>query len=673
MKSIFTSRILIVLFLLTIQQSLPAQVFYAGKAPAKAIVLPDKYVLENNVLEVNFGSISEQSGYVTFRDKLLSKAIDFDKNSLFALKLNDGTLLLPADFTISTRDAGAIAAIPNAVKLIDRLPGKQLIFGLTNKAHGITISWRISLHDDCNFIQQHFHIVDPKHAITDLSLVNIPAVYHPLLSGTVDGSPILAGNLFFALEHPMAQNEVSATATRSGVAASATLRSTDGFDISVAWGITPAEQLRRGFLSYLEKVRAVPYRAFPHYNSWYDVGYDGREITEANAMDRIKMFGDSLVVKRKAKISAFLWDSGWDDYNRLWYFSSKLPNGFKKMDALARQYQSAMGVWVSPWGGYDKEKISRLASIKTLQLPFTPNDNGLSLADPHYFDYFKKLTEGFVKNQGVISFKFDGVGAGNGAAGAGEKYAKDVESFLRVITDLRKIKSDLFFNLTVGTWPSPYWLNYGDAIWRAGEDMGVQGVGTKRQQWINYRDAEVYKNVVQRSRLYPLNALMYHGIVVNNENGLGASFANDDAGLAEDIWEFFGNGTGMQELYINPHLMSTAAWNVLAKGMKWSERHRDVLSDIHWIGGDPGKEEVYGFAAWNHKEATLTWRNPSAAPRKIRFRLKEVLELPADYKAKFAAFNVIDNVKAGEMDSEASITIELAPLQVKVLELKPVK
>ncbi|HEY9256677.1 hypothetical protein [Chitinophaga sp.] len=242
-----------------------------------------------------------------------------------------------------------------------------------------------------------------------------------------------------------------------------------------------------------------------------------------------------------------------------------------------------------------------------------------------------------------------------------------------MITDLRKIKSDLFFNLTVGTWPPPYWLNYGDAIWRAGEDMGMQGAGTKRQQWINYRDAEVYKNIVQRARLYPLNALMYHGIVVNNENGVGASFANDDAGIAEDIWSFFGNGTGMQELYINPHLMSAAGWNVLAKAMKWSDRHRDVLSDVHWIGGDPGKAAIYGFAAWNHKEGTLTWRNPSANTQKITFRLKEVLELPEDYRTKFTAYNVIEEVTAGEMDSDAAITIELAPLQVKVLELKPVK
>lgn len=673
MKNNFVRKTFLALFFMSCGHASFAQVFYAGKAPAKAIVQPEKNILENNILQVNVGLVNDRLDQVIFQDKLSGKKVDLDRQHLFTLKLSDGTLLSPSDFTVSTRDGGAFEAYPAMIKGVDRLPGKQLIYGLTDKTHGIQILWRISLHDDCNFIQQHFHIVDPKHLVMDLSLVNIPANYQPELSGSVDGSPILAGNMFFALEHPMAQGAVTAGGATSSVAASAALRTGDGFDVSVAWGTTPASQLRRGFLYYLEKVRAVPYRSFPHYNSWYDVGYDGREITEANAMDRIKMFGDSLVVKRKAKISAFLWDSGWDDYNRLWYFSSKLPNGFKKMDALARGYQSAMGVWVSPWGGYDNEKISRLASIKKLGLPFTPNDNGLSLADPHYFDYFKKLTEGFVKDQGVMSFKFDGVGAGNGAGGAGEKYAKDVEAFLRVITDLRKIKHDLFFNLTVGTWPSPYWLNYGDAIWRAGEDMGVQGAGTKRQQWINYRDAEVYKNIVKRSRLYPLNALMYHGIVVNNENGVGAGFTNDDAGIAEDIWEFFGNGTGMQELYINPHLMSTPGWNVLAKAMKWSERHRQVLADIHWVGGNPGKEEVYGFAAWNHQEGTLTWRNPSAEKKKITFRLKDVLELPAEYRAKFAAYNVMTGTKEEAMDSDNEITIELMPFEVKVLELAPVK
>lgn len=126
-------------FLLT-RQLLTAQVFYAGKAPARATVSPDKNVLWNNVLEVNFGLIHEQLDQFTFRDKLSSKIIDFDKNSLFALKLNEGTGLLPSGFTVIPRDAGTIAASPAAVKLIDRLPGKQLLFGRSNKVNGITIN-----------------------------------------------------------------------------------------------------------------------------------------------------------------------------------------------------------------------------------------------------------------------------------------------------------------------------------------------------------------------------------------------------------------------------------------------------------------------------------------------------------------------------------------------------
>lgn len=656
---------LVFLFLL-FGQALHAQVFYAGKTPAEAVVRPAAATLENSILEVKAGLAKGQVQQVVFEDKLLKEIIMVDKDRLFQLKLHDGTTLLPGDFNITAKSAGAIAADLSAVKLIDRLPGKQLTFELTGKTRQVKITWRISLHNDCNFIQQLFHITDPQHLIAELVLVNIPAKYRPELSGTVDGSPVLAGNLFFALEHPMAQGRVTAEGIESSVAASATLRSGSGFDVSVAWGVTPASQLRRGFLYYLEKVRAVPYRPFPHYNSWYDVGYDGREITEANALDRIKMFGDSLVVKRKAKMSAFLWDSGWDDYHKLWHFSSSLPNGFKNMEALAQKYDAAMGVWVSPWGGYDEEKISRLASIKTLHLPFTPNENGLSLADKNYFNYFKTLTEGFIRQQGVRSFKFDGVGAGNGASGAGEKYAKDVEAFLRIIHDLRKIRPDLYFNLTVGTWPSPYWLNYGDAIWRAGGDMGLLGAGTKRQQWINYRDAEVYKNVVKRARLYPLNALMYHGIVVNNENGVGAGFTNDDKGIAEDILEFFGNGTGMQELYINPHLMSAAGWDVLAKAMRWSDEHKGVLSDVHWVGGDPAKEEVYGFAAWNNKGGTLTLRNPAATVQKFTFKLADVLELPAGYHAAHVLFNVISEHKTGQYDTHEEIRITLAPFEVIV-------
>ena len=112
------------------------------------------------------------------------------------------------------------------------------------------------------------------------------------------------------------------------------------------------------------------------------------------------------------------------------------------------------------------------------------------------------------KTRECAIFKFDGVGSGNGASGANEVYEKDINAFLQLINELRTVKPDLFFSLTVGTWPSPYWLCYGDAIWRAGDDTGQEGEGNKRQKWINYKDAETYKNVV--SRAYSLSAEFNH-------------------------------------------------------------------------------------------------------------------------------------------------------------------
>lgn len=59
----------------------------------------------------------------------------------------------------------------------------------------------------------------------------------------------------------------------------------------------------------------------------------------------------------------------------------------------------------------------------------------------------------------------------------------------------------------------PFWLRYADAIWGGGEDDYLAGVGTNRERWITYRDAQAYHNIVQKGPLFPLNSLMLHGII----------------------------------------------------------------------------------------------------------------------------------------------------------------
>ncbi len=146
--------------------------------------------------------------------------------------------------------------------------------------------------------------------------------------------------------------------------------------------------------------------------------------------------------------------------------------------------------------------------------------------------------------------------------------------------------------------------------------MGLAGVGTKQQQWLTYRDQEIYRNIVCRAPLYPLNALMTQGVAYSRQGSAGeASFTS--AGFRDDVRAFFGSGTGLQELYIQPGKLTDADWSVLAEAAKWSRANADVLVDTHWIGGDPSKLEVYGFASWSPRQGIVMLRNPDEQPHEF--------------------------------------------------------
>ena len=57
---------------------------------------------------------------------------------------------------------------------------------------------------------------------------------------------------------------------------------------------------------------------------------------------------------------------------------------------------------------------------------------------------------------------------------------------------------------------------------------------------------------MKRGALYPLNSLMLHGIIyATNTTRLKSS---SDADFADEVREFFGTGTQLQEMYITPSL-----------------------------------------------------------------------------------------------------------------------
>ena len=85
--------------------------------------------------------------------------------------------------------------------------------------------------------------------------------------GSVDGSPIVAGNLFVGFEHPLSQSKVRGDRATAWIDRELPLRAGQTVTYSSVIGVAREGQMRRDFLAYLERERAHPYRTFLHYNS----------------------------------------------------------------------------------------------------------------------------------------------------------------------------------------------------------------------------------------------------------------------------------------------------------------------------------------------------------------------------------------------------------------------
>ena len=98
-------------------------------------------------------------------------------------------------------------------------------------------------------------------------------------------------------------------------------------------GLVPANQMRRGFLYYVERERVHYRRPYLTYVSWYDLVPSGGGQNDSACTGRINTIGTQLVTNRGVVFDAFLWDDNWDNVNGLvWNISSTaFPSQFANM------------------------------------------------------------------------------------------------------------------------------------------------------------------------------------------------------------------------------------------------------------------------------------------------------------------------------------------------------
>ena len=134
---------------------------------------------------------------------------------------------------------------------------------------------------------------------------------------------------------------------------------------------------------------------------------------------------------------------------------------------------------------------------------------------------------------------------------------------------------------------------------------------------------------------------------------------------------YFASGTGLQEMYISPDLLSEQNWDDLAASAKWARTHAAVLRDSHWIGGDPVRLQVYGWGAWAPGEAVIALRNPGDEAQEFRLDIAAALELPGSEPRAWNARSVYDQSTPFVLQAGQPAVLKLQPFEVVVLELLP--
>ena len=559
------------------------------------------------------------------------------------------------------------------------------VFNVPEEA-GLELRWRAELAEGAHYMRCTYTLVAKEAVVlTRFAPVNLQGGQYAI-PGEVPGTPLLdeKARMFYGVELPMAQAAVKGDKATVGFDCNLPLKAGQEISFAAVAGHYPEGQLRRAFLAYVERERAMPYHPVVQYNCWYD---HGLQPTEEKMIKTVEAYGRELVQKRGVKLDSFVLDDGWDDYGAdLWQPNpKKFPNGFSPVVQAIRSIGSHFGIWISPLGGYSGQ-AERIGHARRMGL--LPEDaQEMDLASPGYYKWYLDRCRNLMQQDGVNFFKWDR---------AGDGVSPHFMALLDISRELRKVNPELFLSTTVGTWPSPFWLMFVDCTWRTGSaDVNWCGKGNNRERYMTYRDKSCYQVIVKRAPLYPLNSIMHHGIVLGTEfQGAHTSDARLEGGdptvqaaelggacesaasldfpvnnnLRSDARMLFASGANQQELYLTPGMMNDQAWDDVAAALKWSHKWAPVLADSHWVGGDPEKGEPYGYAAWRAGTgATLALRNPDDQPRIIRLdaALFEPVE-PADIRMQAAYAD--QRVQVLSIPVSGAVELVLQPFEVLVFQ-----
>ena len=536
------------------------------------------------------------------------------------------------------------------------------------------------------YIRKYIELEDESEGIHWLDRISVENITFesPDFDLAAFGQPVFYNDIFLGVEYPAVENIIEKNNVKIGYIVGEKITNDPYRTYSSVIGVaSSAETIRQAFLNYVDEIKVNGTRAFLLYNSWYDfrnpdiVSDDESIMNVPNVLRRIETFKNYMYEKYNINLDAFVLDDGWDKYQSIWEIDSlRFPAAFNPFIQPLKEMNTSLGIWASPFCGYsNREKRVNWASSHGYERV----GEFLCFAGSSYKKEFKKKMVQYTSDYNIGYFKWDGFLLACNEPDHGHLqgiYSRTalIQTYIDMMQTVREVNPDIFINITVGSWLSPWWLQYADCIWMQGEDYAyAEEVPSlnPRDKSITYRDAILWDDLQNQNLLFPMSSLMTHGIIKGRLNFLGGK--NESLlSFSNEVTMYFGRGVMMWELYVSPDLLNENEWNVIASAVKWAKKNKDILSNTKMILGNPLKREVYGYSHLTGKKGILLIRNPSVHPQEVKINLTnfpgEISDSEKYYVKKVYPYNFI---YPKPVASDESIDLTIDSYQVLTIELIP--
>lgn len=588
------------------------------------------------------------------------------------------------------RVAEPVRADDFTVRAVRRTGRGGLVFTLHSAAAGLAARLQVRLEGPTRRQWLEFTNTTGR----ELLLLDVELDDFTLADGATgggSGQPVfLADEAFAAIEHPSGDNRATGGRVQLAhypgrrLAPGAKFRSHPAL-VSVA----PAGAARAHFLAYLEaRSRPRPgmigvYTPFGINNQWGACP----ALDDEQTLDVLAHLGE--LRRRGVRFDYFTLDTGWvDPASDLTRFKpTAYPRGPGEVLRRIRALHLKFGLWfATSWGlqscwDYPGAFPDGRPPTQLYREGYPLGADGLTfcLGEKKYRALLQKAVLHHVRVNGARFLKFDGGNYTCEHPGHGHlpgKYATESmhEWLIQLARRARAIAPDVFIMWYWGL-RSPFWALHGDAIFESGLQM--EGSGTSSFPTLHYRDSVTLAQ--------DQNAQHAQNIPPRHKDSLGVWLSDTRWGnfMGGERWREslvmdLGRGSRLfPNLWGNLRHLTDADVDFLAWITALAREHAACFTHRRLVGGDPFRNEVYGYAHGRGTHGFVFLHNAHFAARPITLRLDATLGLqgppgaPAPVAALFPERRQLRRPDGRRPRLGEELALWLRPFETLLLEVGP--